>query len=111
MERVSVGDIVFVRFPFTDLSHYKLRPAIIMARLEKDDYIMCQITSKNYHDKKAILIQQQDFSYGSLNKSSYIRPSKLFTANASIIEKTLAHIKNETRNKVIDSIINIFKSE
>ena len=32
MERLSVGDIVFVRFPFSDLSQYKLRPALVLAK-------------------------------------------------------------------------------
>ena len=83
MERISVGDIVFVRFPFSDLSQYKLRPALVLARLERDDCILCQITSKNYHNEKAVLLQQDCFVSGSLIKTSFIRPAKLFTANTS----------------------------
>ena len=93
MERFSVGDIVFVRFPFSDLSQYKLRPALVLAKMEREDCILCQITSKNYHNEKTIMLQQNCFVSGSLIKTSFIKPAKLFTANRSIIEKNIAHIK------------------
>ena len=31
MGELSVADIVFVSFPFSDLSHAKLRPALVLA--------------------------------------------------------------------------------
>ncbi len=107
MERISVDDIVFVRFPFSDLSQYKLRPALVLAKLEKNDCILCQITSKNYHNENAIVLQQDSFESGNLIKISYIKPSKLFTANRSIIEKNIAHIKLEVREKVIEHIVTL----
>jgi len=54
MERFSVGDIVLVRFPFSDLSQQKLRPALVLADAKRGDYILCQITSQPYHDQRAI---------------------------------------------------------
>lgn len=89
MENVSVGDVIFVRFPFSDLSNYKLRPALVLASTDKRDYILCQITSKAFADKQAIILQSDSFEKGSLIKTSYIRPSKLFTANSTIIQKML----------------------
>lgn len=34
------GDIVVIPFPFTDLSGYKRRPAVILAVLPRNDYIL-----------------------------------------------------------------------
>ena len=39
MANISVGDIVFVHFPFSDLSKSKLRPALVLADAEKGDLI------------------------------------------------------------------------
>jgi mRNA interferase MazF len=41
----AAGSVVLVRFPFSDLSSTKLRPAIIMASAGKDDFVLCQVTS------------------------------------------------------------------
>jgi hypothetical protein len=54
MEGISVRDIVFVAFPFSDLSNHKLRPALVLADAQRGDWILCQITSKSYSDSKAI---------------------------------------------------------
>jgi mRNA interferase MazF len=44
------GDVVIVPFPFTDLSGNKKRPAFVLADLQGDDIIVCQITSKAKSD-------------------------------------------------------------
>jgi mRNA interferase MazF len=49
MGELSVADIVFVSFPFSDLSHAKLRPALVLANAQRNDWILCQITSKSYY--------------------------------------------------------------
>ena len=107
MARISVGDIVFVRFPFSDLSKYKLRPALGLADAGKDDLVLCQITSQPYTDTNAIVLQSDSFETGHLLKISYIRPAKLFTANTNIIQKIVAHVKPEIRQDVVDRIIGL----
>lgn len=39
------GDVVVVPFPFSDLSQSKRRPALVIANLQGNDLILCQITS------------------------------------------------------------------
>jgi mRNA interferase MazF len=46
----SVGDVVLVPFPFSDLSQSKVRPAIALANTSRGDWILCQITSAMYGD-------------------------------------------------------------
>lgn len=45
MERFVKGDVVVVPFPFSDLTKAKRQPALVIADLEGDDLILCQITS------------------------------------------------------------------
>ena len=87
----SVGTVVLVSFPFSDLSASKLRPAFILSGGERDDWLLCQITSNPYADSNAIEITDADFDCGSLQRISYARPGKLFTANASLIEPDAAN--------------------
>ena len=43
---LSEGSVVFARFPFSDLSSSKFRPAVVLAFADRDDWILCQVTSK-----------------------------------------------------------------
>jgi len=41
------GDVVVMPFPYSDLSATKKRPALVIAVLDGDDVILCQITSQS----------------------------------------------------------------
>ena len=105
MAKFSVGDIVLVRFPFSDLSQQKLRPALVLADVKNGDYILCQITSQPYHDQRVIQLGQSSFTRGQLIKTSYVRPAKLFTANIDIIARVVAHLKPEIRQDVVREVV------
>ena len=46
--------VVLVRFPFSDLSASKLRPAVVLADAGNGDHILVQVTSKSYADHRAV---------------------------------------------------------
>ena len=50
----SVGAVILVPFPFSDLSQAKLRPALVLADVGKNDWILCQITSNPYSGKTTL---------------------------------------------------------
>lgn len=106
----SVGTVVLVRFPFSDLSASKLRPALVLADAERGDWILCQITSQSYADSKAIPISQSDFSSGTLSKTSYARPTKLFTANSNIISKSIGELSRDKMTEMIRALVSLFES-
>ncbi len=85
MDKFTVGNVVLVSFPFSNLKGRKIRPALILAQVEFDNLILCQITSKSYSSKTAISIEKADFSEGCLPLKSFVRPDKMFTADMSII--------------------------
>jgi len=107
LERFIKGDVVVVPFPFSDLTHAKRRPALVIAELEGNDLILCQITSKKVKDKYAIPLNEEDFITGGLKKESNIRPNRLFTADRSIILYKAGHLKEYKIKEVIDKIIEI----
>ena len=103
------GDIVVVPFPFYDLTQSKRRPALVITVLEGDDIILCQITSQRVKDKYAVLIDDNDFSDGSLKQPSNIRPNRIFTADKNIILYRIGHLKPEKMNKIIEKTIDIIR--
>ena len=75
------GAVVLVRFPFSDLSATKRRPAAVLADAGRGDLVLVQITSNPYADDRAVELTDASFASGSLDRTSYARPGKLFTAN------------------------------
>lgn len=104
MGSFTVGDVVLVRFPFSDLSGSKLRPAVVLASSGRDDWVLCQVTSKAYADSAAIFVPSDSFSSGTLDRDSYIRPGKLFTANESIMVKKVASLNAQKIDELQSSV-------
>ena len=50
----SVGDEVIIPFPYSDLTQSKRRPALVLAEVGRGDFLLCQITSKQYGDMQAL---------------------------------------------------------
>jgi len=107
MERFVKGDIVVLPFPFSDLSSSKKRPAMVLANLHGNDIILCQITSQFVKDSYAIALNDSDFTIGSLNKPSNIRPNRLFTADKNIIIRKIGTVKPDVFKKVTNTLFEI----
>ena len=105
----AAGDIVILPFPFSDLSDSKIRPAVVLARANQSDWILCQITSNPYGDAQAIVIERTDFKSGMLRLQSYARPAKLFTANAKLIVAIEGTLKPEKLIEIREAIIRILR--
>jgi mRNA interferase MazF len=109
MGALATGTVVLVPSPFSDLSKSKLRPAVVLAGTGFDDWILCQITSNPYSDPKAVTITDDSFTQGSLQKTSYARPGKLFTANRQLIKSEVGLLKKEAFEKVVDTVVGILQ--
>ncbi|HET9680045.1 MAG TPA: type II toxin-antitoxin system PemK/MazF family toxin [Gammaproteobacteria bacterium] len=101
--------MVLVRFPFSDLSATKLRPALVLANSGRGDWICAQITSKPYADPNAVTLGTEDLSGGDLNRTSYVRPSKLFTASEMLFQRSVGQMIEEKRLAVVDTIISLLR--
>lgn len=108
MEKLVKGDIVVIPFPFSDLSSTKKRPALIIAVLDGDDFILCQITSSRT-DKYSIKLENKDFKEGQLDVESNIRPNKLFTADKSLILYKICTLKENKVEQITQRIEQIIK--
>ena len=103
----AAGAVVLVRFPFSDLSQTKLRPAVVLAVVGRGDCILCQITSKSYGDASAIELNNAAFASGSLRVISYARPAKLFTANQNLITSQVGNLRPDTLRSIAQAVAKI----
>ena len=101
------GDVVVVPFPFSDLTQAKRRPALVVAELQGDDLLLCQITSQRIRDNYAIPLEDTDFQSGSLKQSSNIRPNRLFTADRHIVLYKVGQLRAEKMTEVVRKIVEI----
>ena len=105
------GEVVLVRFPFSDLSETKLRPAVTLADAGREDWVLCQITSNPYAEThQTVLLTDASFTTGSLRLTNYARPNRLFTAHLSLIETHLGTLKAGTFGQIVEAVINIFRA-
>ena len=105
----AIGEVVLVPFPFSDLSRTKMRPAVVLAEAGRDDWILCQVTSNPYGDERAVTLTEKDFQSGSLRVTSYARPGKLFTANASLVAETIGLLKKAATKKLIEGVVEMLE--
>lgn len=104
------GDVVVVPFPFSDLTQAKRRPALVLAALQGDDLILCQITSQHVRDSHAIRLAESDVEGGSLRRPSNVRPNRLFTADRNIILYNVGRLREQKVADVIEKVVNILRS-
>ena len=107
----SVGTVVLVPFPFSDLSKAKLRPAVVLASAGRDDWILCQITGNPYSDPNSIELTDHSFQRGTLQRISYVRPGKLFTANFTLMKIEAGSLHQKVLDVIIDRIVTILRDQ
>jgi PemK-like, MazF-like toxin of type II toxin-antitoxin system len=104
------GAVVVLRFPFSDLSSSKARPAVVLAPASSPDWIVCQVTGNPFADNTCIEIDDASFSNGSLRGRAFVRPLKLFTADQSIIAQRAGTLKTAVLRSVLEVLLNSFSA-
>ena len=79
---MAKGDIILIKFPFTDFSGSKLRPAVILAETNHD-VTTCFITTKfSWQEETDIIIKPS--SSNGIKKDSLIRVAKIATLDKDL---------------------------
>ncbi|MDJ0597894.1 MAG: type II toxin-antitoxin system PemK/MazF family toxin [Crocosphaera sp.] len=104
MPKPQPGEIWLVRFPFSDLTSAKLRPALILA-VHREEVIIVGIFSKIPAadlQNSWVLIQDSDaqFVQTGLKKTSLIRADKIATVSKSVFQRKLGNLSPDLSIKV-----------
>ncbi len=98
MEKLHFGDIVLLKFPFTDGSSFKRRPAVIIQDSRDGDIIVCRITSQIYQTNYDILIKE--WRESGLKLPSIIRIHKIATLDKNLVELKIGEINIELKERI-----------
>ena len=101
------GNVVLIKFPFTDLTGSKLRPALVLIE-SGDDVVVSFITSvltERFIGDVALVKNQQN----GLKKDSVLRLAKLATLSKSLIAGKLGTFSGEEINSVNRGLRDIFQ--
>ena len=104
------GSVIIVRFPFSDLTGEKVRPAVVLADAGRGDWVLCQNTSNAYSDPRDVPLSHADFRSGSLRVLSLARPAKLFTGNRSVIVGDIGRLIEATASRLVDAAVAVLRS-
>ena len=100
------GDVVLIPFPFTDLSTFKQRPALVLSSDEfnagSQDVITAAITSHLSHHALAgdFTLREQDLRAGGLPRASTVRLGKIVTLDKRLIRKKLGCLPEHTVREI-----------
>ena len=98
MDKLNFGDIVLLKFPFTDTKTFKKRPALIINDLNDGDIILCRITSKIYQTSFDVYIDNWEKT--GLKLPSVIRVHKLATLEKDMVELVMGKIDNSLKENI-----------
>ena len=103
-----VGDIFWVGLPHTDLTAGIPRPALVVADVGMQDWVLCRITSRGRGRSGNIAIAQQDMRTGRLPRNSWVRSGRLFTLNESVLGPFMGRVETHKLNEVLAAIRRLF---
>ena len=98
MTNYNFGDIVLIKFPFTDNHTFKKRPALVIKDTHDGDIIVSRITSKLYNSTFDIEIK--DWDKVGLKLPSVIRVHKLASLEKDMIDVKLGEINKPLKFQV-----------
>ena len=110
MGPLAAGSVVLVRFPYSDLSESKFRPAVVLAEAGHQDWVIIQITSNPLRGYQVIRLNETSFATGSLRRVSYALPAKLFTANQNLIVRQLGVLQTDVFSEIVEAVIDVLRA-
>lgn len=110
MGKFTVGDVVVISFPFSNLASSKKRPALVLAIGDYGNPVLCQITSTDHASQWGLKLSKSTERTSGLLIDCYARVDKLFTADPEIIDRKLGSISTGLLNESLLLLGKLFKN-
>ncbi|HVK96413.1 MAG TPA: type II toxin-antitoxin system PemK/MazF family toxin [Flavisolibacter sp.] len=101
------GDIVLIKFPFTDLSGNKLRPAVILINSKADVTVSFISSQLNWQETNDVLLTPS--SLNGIKKTSLIKLNKIATIDKVLMIGKIGAITSTEMIKVNESLKQLFQ--
>lgn len=99
MTSYEFGDVLLLNaYPFSDLSGFKKRPALVIADVGDDDVVVTRITSEEPRDDHDLELDRWK-GFGLLLPST-VRISKMATLSKRLVLKKIGRVGTPERRKI-----------
>ena len=105
MANYKFGEIVLIKFPFSNNLTFKKRPAIIIKDTNDGDVIVCRVTSKI--NNTIYDIELIDWLKFGLKLPSVVRVHKIASLEKSMIDQKLGDVNNAVKFQIEQIIAKI----
>ena len=106
------GDVVLVRFPFTDLSGLKVRPALVVGQVTGDDLILAFVSSRTARPPSPaehhVDPSDPEFGRTGLRVASLVRLDRLVTLQRALALRRLGAIGPRTQTAIAGALRYVF---
>lgn len=110
------GDVVLIKFPFTDLSSTKVRPALVISNdnynINQDDVVVLLVTSnvsRTSSDDYIIDPRDTEFRNTGLKQISAFRVGKIQTLNKRLINSKLGSVGPNILKEIEKRLCNLLQ--
>ena len=109
---ITEAQIVLLRFPQTDQTEAKLRPALVLRRLpgQYDDWLICMISSQLHQVipdvDEVITPSDSDFQQSGLKLASVIRICRLAVVHSDMLLGKLGQIDTQRLCRIKQRLVN-----
>jgi len=113
---IQEGSVVLFRFPQTDQSRGKLRPALVLRKLpgQYDDWLICMVSTQLTQQidglDEQIREDDQDFKDSGLKTPSLFRVSRIAVVEESIFLGEIGSISRDRLYRIKTSLSDWIKS-
>ena len=99
------GDIILVRYPFSNLVDYKIRPALVISNSgfnKKFDSWICPITSKK---TEQCISLKDSLAEGKLERESFAKANSIAVVEGDLVLKKIGKMGREKTAEIIGQIV------
>jgi len=108
---VKQGDVVLVRYPYTNLVDYKIRPAVIVSNetfnKAHSSFLACPITSKPTLPEYCLELTPENF-HGKLETRSFVRTDSMAAVEKELCLKEIGFVEPAFLKALVEKIAKNF---
>ena len=109
--KVKQRDIILIKFPFSDLSGAKVRPALVLSNNQynqkKLDAVVLAMTSNLSQSEYKVIVESKDLDNGKLPIKSAVRIDKPFSISQNKVLKIQGKLNIKKIKEVKNAILKL----
>ena len=113
MNETRQQDIIWVKFPYSDMEEAKFRPALVVSNDSYNnkhmDIIICAITSNIDRQEFGVMFDNSNLISGKIYLKSKVRADKIMPIEKTLAVKSFARLNNKTFDSVIEEVTKLMR--